>query len=131
MPEFRFFFRKEMSESGTKYPTARVTNKDRTVTVRSDYTGSVNLKVYDLGSTTPTTAVFETNRTVAATFFNSLQTWAEDPQGYNFQDTAGVTSNDVSWNGGHTYRFCYRATHVTEGVHTIAFEGKPHSLFGA
>lgn len=130
MPEPRIFHRKEISESGTKYCRARLTNRQGVVTVQSDYGGSIGLTVYDITSSTPQTAVFQTNRTVAGTIFNALQDWGEnvDSVGFNFEDE--VTSNELgdSLNGAHTLRFCYRLNHTVEGVRTVIFEGRvlPH-----
>lgn len=127
-PEPRIFFRKSISESGTKYLTARIVDHDGTVTVQSDYGGTVNLKIYDLSGSEPETEITNLTRTVASTVFNSLQTWDEDAIGFNFQDD--VTSNELGdyLNGDHTLRFCYRLNHTSDGVQTVIFEARvlPH-----
>lgn len=129
MPEPRIFFRKLLSETGTKFPAARVVDRDGTVLVQSDLTGTIALQVFDLSGSDPETAIFSTNRTVGSTVFNSLQVWQEDSIGFNFRDS--ITSNEVSWDGDKTYRMCYTLRHTSQGNLTVVFEGRTLPLLGA
>ncbi len=115
-------FRNAVWEAGTKFPRARLTDRNDDVVTQSSFTGSVQLNVYDLSSSTPTTAVLSTTRTVANTVSNSLQTWTLDTDGYNFSDS--ITSNEVAWEGGHTYRISYLLTHSTEGLYPVVFDSR-------
>lgn len=127
MPTVRVF-RSENSETGHKYPTARMVDlQTADVLVQADFTGSVQVRVYDV-SVDPTTAIFSNTRTIAATVFNSLQDWEVDGDGYNFQDT--VTSNEVGgWEGDHLYRFSYLLTRVSGGYYPVVFEMRCLPLF--
>lgn len=122
-------FRSEVFEPGTKRPRARIVDLDGDVLTQSDFSGSVVLKVYDISSATPTTEVLDTTRTLANVVFNSLQTWTLDTEGFNFGDT--ITSNEVSWEGGHTYRICYLLTHTTDGLYPVIFEVRVRDLLSA
>jgi hypothetical protein len=113
-------FRNAVWEAGSKFPRARLTDRNDDVVNQSSFTGSVQVRVYDLSSSTPTTALLDTTRTIAATVSNSLQTWTLDSDGYNFSDT--ITSNEVAWEGGHTYRISYLLTHSTEGLYPVVFD---------
>lgn len=113
-------FRNAVWEAGTKFPRARLTDRNDDVVTQSSFTGTVALNVYDLSSSTPTTAVLSTTRTVAGTVSNSLLGWTLDSDGYNFSDS--ITSNEVAWEGGHTYRISYLLTHSTEGLYPVVFD---------
>jgi len=105
MPEPQIF-RSIVWEAGPKRPTARVVDHTGQVVTTGDLTGTIALSVYDISSSTPTTAIFSTNRVIGNTVFDSLQPWEVDGQGYNFQDL--VTTGEVVLEGGHTYRLSYR-----------------------
>lgn len=122
-------FRNAVWEAGSKFPRARLTDRNDDVVTQASFTGDVAVRVYDLSSSTPTTALLDTTRTVANTVSNSLQTWTLDSDGYNFSDT--ITSNEVAWEGGHTYRISYLLTHTTEGYYPVAFEVRCEPLIGA
>jgi hypothetical protein len=122
-------FRNAVFESGSKFPRARLTDRNDDVLTQSSFGSSVTLNVYDLSSSTPTTAVFATTRTMTNVVSNSLQTWTLDSDGYNFSDT--ITSNEVAWEGGHTFRVCYLLTHTTEGLFPVVFEVRCEPLIGA
>jgi len=114
-------FRSEVNEPGSKFPRARLTDfRTDDVLTQASFTGSVELNVYDLSSTAPTTALLTTTRSVASTVFNSLQAWSVDAEGFNFGDT--ITSNEVAWEGGHTFRISYLLTHATDGLYPVIFE---------
>lgn len=128
MPEPRVF-RRRVSEAGTKYPAARVTGAlSNNVLVQGDFTGTVLVQVFDLVASDPDTAVYSNTRTIANTVFNSLQTWSEDTVGYNFRDA--ITSNQVTFEGGHTYRVCYVLQHTSQGNISLVFEMLVDPLLG-
>lgn len=128
MPEPRVF-RRRVSEAGTKYPAARVVGAlSNNVLTQADFTGSVTVQVFDLMGSDPDAAVYSNTRTIANTVFNSLQTWSEDTTGYNFRDA--LTSNQVTWEGGHTFRACYVLRHTTQGDITLMFEMTVEPLLG-
>lgn len=116
----------EAFESGTKYPAARVVDRDGSVVQQSDFSGSVVVRVYDLGSATPTTAVFSNTVAVSTVIFNDLQDWDVDEEGYNFLTT--ITSNNVSWEGGHTYRVSSLLPHTTQGYIPVVHDIKIRDL---
>jgi hypothetical protein len=123
-------FRDRVSEAGTKFHRARLVDKDRNVLDQSSFTGTVRKRVYDLHSTDIDTPVYQTSNTIASNVFSSLQTWDLDDVGYNFQGQ--ITSNNVSWEGGHTYRICYYLTRTSgEGVMVVPFENVIEPLLGA
>lgn len=128
MPEFRIW-RDKVSEAGTVWHRARLTNRNRQVLTQADFTGTIQKKVYDLHGADADTALFEGSNTVAATVFNTVQSWDDDGGGYNFE--YATTSNEVGgWTGGHTYRVeCYY-THTSEGRKCVAFEITPEPLLG-
>ena len=122
-------FRDRVSEVGTKFHRARLVDKDRNVLDQSSFTGTVRKLVYDLHSTDIDTPVYQTSNTIASNVFSSLQTWDLDDVGYNFQGQ--ITSNNVSWEGGHTYRICYYLTRTSgEGVMVVPFENVIEPLLG-
>lgn len=110
----------EHVEAGTKYPTARVVDKNGDVVVQADFSGSAVIRVYDLSSTTPSTAVFSNTVAVSSVVFNSLQSWDVDSEGYNFQTE--ITSNNVSWEGGHLYRVSALLPHSSQGYIPVLFD---------
>lgn len=126
MPQAPAVFQGEAFEAGTKYPTARVVDKDGAVLTQSDFSGAVLRRVYDLSSSTPSTAVLSNSTTVAGVVFNSLQTWDIDTDGFNFRDA--VSSNDVAWEGGHLYRFSYLLPHTSQGYVPVVFDLKVIAL---
>lgn len=88
------------------------------------------LRIYDLSSSTPGTALFElTGQTTSAVIQSSLQTWEHDDVGYNFKDTVYPSRQDdntVLWTneGLHVYRLEYTfnmvsATEDPSGVTAI------------
>ena len=125
MPE-PVIFSDPVWESGSKFPRARVVDEDGTVMIVNDFT-ACSFKVYNISSTTPGTAVFETNRTVATVMTNTLQTWDLDSVGSNFKDT--VTTNEVSLEGGDTYRLSYLLTHTSKGNFPVLFEWRSVNQF--
>jgi hypothetical protein len=112
----------EAFEAGAKHPRARIVDKDGNVLVQGSFTGAILQRVYDLGSETSGTAVLSNTVAVASVIYNTLQSWDIDDIGFNFETS--VTSNDVAWTGGHTYRFCYLAPHATEGYIPVVYELK-------
>lgn len=117
----------EHFEAGTKYPAARVVDKDGTVCTQSDFSGNVIVRVYDLGSDTPATVVFSNTVSVASSVFNALQNWDIDDDGYNYVTT--VTSNNVAgWKGWHTYRVSSLLPHVTQGYIAVVHDLKMRDL---
>jgi len=116
----------EAFEAGTKYPAARVVDRDGNVCIQSDFSGSVVIRVYDTGSATPSTVVYSNTVAVSAVVFNSLQTWDVDRDGFNFRTE--VTSNNVSWEGGHTYRVSALLPHATQGYIPVVHEIKVREL---
>ena len=116
----------EAFEAGTKYPAARVVDRDGNVVQQSDFSGSVVIRVYDLGSATPSTVVFSNTVAVSSVVFNALQTWDVDAEGYNFLAT--ITSNNVSWEGGHTYRVSSLLPHATQGYIPVVHDVKIRDL---
>ena len=126
MPVDPRIFLGEAFEAGTKYPTARVVDRDGNVLVQGSFSGAIQQRVYDLGSEDPATAVLSNTITVASAVFNTLQSWDIDDVGYNFQ--TGVTSNDVSWEGGHTYRFSYLFPHTSQGYIPVVYDLKVKAL---
>ena len=128
MPEPRVW-RNRVSESGTKFHRIRLVDRDNNIQVQGNYTGTVTVKVFDLNSDDADTAVYSnTAITVASVVTNTLQDWEADATGWNFQH--GLTSNNLAWEGGHTYRVCYFLKHTSEGVHATAFEDLVDPLLG-
>jgi hypothetical protein len=111
-------------EAGNKYPSARVVDRNGNVIVQADCGTNATVRVYDLGSLTPNTAVFSNVVAVSSVVYDTLQTWDIDDDGFNFQTEIG--SNDVEWEGGHTYRVSSLLPHLTQGlipvVHDIKIE---------
>ena len=126
MPLSPVVFQGERFEAGTKYPTARVVDKDGSIVSQADFSGMVQRRVYDMSSLTPSTAVLSNTVAVASVLFNALQTWDIDSDGYNFRDS--VTSNDVAWEGGHVYRLSYLLPHTSQGYIPVVFDLKVIAL---
>lgn len=126
MPTSPRVWQAEAFEAGTKYPSARVVDKDGGVQVQANFSGTVLRRVYDLSSSTPQTAVLSNTETVGNVIFNTLQTWDVDDVGFNFQDD--ITSNAVAWEGGHVYRICYYLPHTTQGYIPVVFDLKVLAL---
>lgn len=97
---------------------ALMTDRDDNICLQSDYTGSALVQVFDLAVTNA--AIYSNTRTIAAVLTNTVQTWDVNPSGYNLEVT--VTSNQVSREGGHTYRTCVYIQHSEEGLHCEIFE---------
>lgn len=116
----------EAFEAGTKYPTARVVDRDGNVIVQGNLSGAILQRVYDLGSADPATAVLSNTVAVASTVFNTLQSWDIDDIGFNFQ--ASITSNDVAWEGGHTFRISYLFPHTSQGYIPVVYDLKVKAL---
>jgi hypothetical protein len=112
----------EAFEAGTKFPRARVVDKDGGVVVTSNFAGSVQRRVYDLASATPEVAILSNTATIASVLTNTLASWDLDDIGSNLHDS--VSSNDVAWEGGHTYRICYLLPHTTQGYIPVVYELK-------
>jgi hypothetical protein len=126
MPISPVVFQGERFEAGTKYPTARVVDKDGAIVSQADFSGMVQRRVYDMSSLTPATAVLSNTVAVANVLFNALQTWDIDSDGYNFRDA--VSSNDVAWEGGHVYRLSYLLPHTSQGYIPVVFDMKVIAL---
>lgn len=116
----------EAFEAGTKYPAARVVDRSGNVVQQSDFSGSAVIRVYDINSATPTTAVFSNTVAISTVIFNALQTWDVDTEGYNFLTT--ITSNNVSWEGGHTYRVSSLLPHSSQGYIPVVHDIKVRDL---
>lgn len=106
-------------EAGTKYPTARVVDKDGNVVIAGDFTGSAVIRVYDMGSATPATVIYS-NTVAIGTVITSLTAWDIDDEGYNFQTS--ITSNNVAWEGNHLYRVSCLLPHTSQGYIPVVFD---------
>lgn len=126
MPNDIRIFRGESFEAGTKFVRARIVDKDGNVLVQGNFSGPILQHVYDLGSETPDVAVLSNTVAIASTVFNTLQSWDVDDIGFNFETP--VTSNQVTWEGGHSYRFSYLAPHTTQGYIPVVYDLKIVSL---
>lgn len=111
----------EHFEAGTKYPTARVVDRDGNVVVSADFTGSAVIRVYDLSSATSATAIFS-NTVSIGSVITALTAWDIDDEGFNFRTS--ITSNNVAWEGGHTYRVSALLPHTTQGYIPVVFDLK-------
>lgn len=91
---------------------------------------SIARKVFDLDSTTPTTATSTSAPVVASTVFDTLQTdgrWTADETGYNFRDTvAGSVITD-----GHRYRIEYVFTGASGEKFAIVYEVTAREMYSA
>ena len=88
---------------------------------------SIARKVFDLDSTTPTTAVDSSSVTVASSVFDTLQTdgrWSKDSTGYNFRDT--VAASVLS--SAHRYRVEYVFTGSNGEKAVLLFEVSAKSI---
>jgi len=113
-------------EAGTKYPTARVVDRDGNVVVPGDFTGSAVIRVFDLSSETPTTVIFSNTLSIGSVI-HGLTAWDVDDEGENFQTS--ITSNQVAWSGGHTYRVSCLLPHTSQGYIPVVFDLVIESLF--
>lgn len=80
-------------------------------------------KVYDLSSSTPSTAINTQSLTVADVIYDTAQSWSKDSVGWNFADAIPGT---VMTSPGSTYRVDYTVTlasGIGAGVGVIRFEG--------
>lgn len=87
-----------------------------TTLVQSDVS-SATVAVYDLDSTTPSTAIYSTSLTVSAVMFTSLQVtnWGGvDSTGYTFTHT--LANGSFSPAGGRRYHARYELTTSSYGV---------------
>lgn len=109
-----------------KRPRARVVDEDGTVLVQANIQTNIPLAVYNISSDDPDTAIFSTNRVVASTFFDTLQTWDLDGTGYNMEDE--ISTNEVTLIGGNTYRLEYTPQHTSDGTIPIVFEWRVRAL---
>lgn len=116
----------DVFEAGTKYPAARVVDRSGNVVQQSDFSGSAVIRVYNLSSATPSTAIFSNTVAISTVIFNSLQTWDVDTEGYNFLTT--ITSNNVAWEGGNTYRVSSLLPHSSQGYIPVVHELKVRDL---
>jgi len=127
-PEPRVY-RNRVSESGTKYHRSRLTDRDNNVLTQMNFSGTIRHVVYDLSAADVDLPIYSNAAlTISALVFNTLQSWEEDSIGYNFQGS--TTSNNVAWEGGHTYRICFYLNHTTEGKKAVVFENTVAELFG-
>lgn len=89
-----------------------------------------DLRIYDLSSSTPGTAIFTlTGQTTSAVIQSSLQPWEHDDVGYDFKDTVYPSRTDdnaalFATEGLHVYRLEYTfnmvsATEDPSGVTAI------------
>jgi len=93
-------------EDGGATFLARIVGADGADITQASIT-SGSYKVYDLDSSTSTTAVATGSITVNTNVYNELQTddrWTEDSTGYNFAHTIAAT---VFTTGDHRYRTEY------------------------
>ena len=130
MPPDPRVFRDKVSEVGTKYHRARLVDRNRNVLGPSDFTGTVRKRVFDLHSSDIDTPTYQGSNTVVSNVFSSLRPWTLDAIGYNFESS--ISSNNVTWEGGHTYRICYYLTRADgSGVMVVPFENQIEPLLGA
>jgi hypothetical protein len=113
-------------EAGTKYPTARVVDRNGDVVVAGDFSSSAVIRVFDMSSATPTTAIFS-NTLAIGSVIHGLTAWDIDDEGQNFQTS--ITSNNVAWEGGHTYRVSCLLPHVSQGYIPVVFDLVIESLY--
>jgi len=114
-------------EDGGATPLARVTGADGAAITQASLT-SISYKVFDLNSTTPSTAVATGTVTIATSVFDTLQTdaiWSEDTSGYNFKHTIAST---VFTTGGHAYRVEYLFTPASGQPFWVVFELHTHEV---
>jgi len=126
MPTAPRVWTSEAFEAGTKYPTARVVDKDGNVCVQSDFATNGIVRVYDISSSTPSTLVLSNTVAISTLINNTLQSWDVDDVGWNFQTT--ITSNQVAWEGGHTYRVSTLLPHDTQGYIPVVHDIKIRAL---
>jgi len=91
------------TEGQTTHLMARLVTKDDVAVIQSDITGTsgqeITRKVYDLDSSTPTTATDTDTLDKTAKIFDSLQTsaeWTADSTGYNFLDSVATAKLPTS-----------------------------------
>ena len=132
-PEPRVW-RNRTSESGTRYHRARLVDRDGSVLDQSSFTGTITAKIFDLDGETPETAVYSNaSNLISSWVFNSLQTWEDDEDGYNFEGY--ITSNQYAYEGGHSYRVCFYLNRASgtpgDGALAVLFENKVEWQLGA
>lgn len=109
-------------EDGGATFLARVLGNAGTAITQATIT-SITYAVYDLSTTTPTTAVISGTLVVASTVFDTLQTdarWTADSTGYNFLHAMPATAFPT---GKHQYKVEYKVTPTSGAVFWIVFEG--------
>ena len=102
---------------------ARVMLPSRGAMLQADMNGTATLKIFDLSSDTPDTAIVTTSSIAAADIlFDTLQLgsyWSADNVGYNFKHTQAVTDGKIE--GGKVYRYEYSFDTDNDGmVHIIS-----------
>ncbi len=100
---------------------ARVVGNAATAITQATVT-SIDRKVYDLDSATPTVATDEKTLTVSTVVFDALQTdgrWTVDSTGYNLLD---AVDDDIFTTGGHRYRVEYVVEPSTGAKFHLVFE---------
>jgi hypothetical protein len=90
---------------------------------QSDFGGTLQLRVYDLSVSNTSAAVYSNARATTSILTNSPFTWDWDSTGYNFHDN--VLVSQVTYEGGHTYRFEYVGSRDDgTGPEQLAFEAR-------
>lgn len=120
--------RSKVWEVGPRRPSARVVGLNLALLVQNDATTAIPLEVFDESAADPDATIFSTNRAIASTLFDTLQTWDLDAVGFNFQDTIGT--NEVVLEGGHKYRLEYQIS-TSSGNVPVVFEWRVTGLRGS
>jgi hypothetical protein len=95
--------------------SARVVRPDDVALVQSDVS-SVSVKVFDLSSNAPDTAIATLAPAVSSVIFNTLQNdgyWSLDGTGYNLRHTVAGSNFP---RGGRTYRVEYEIVTASYGT---------------
>ena len=114
-------FKGYVIEDGGATFLARI-NGNTGVAITQSLISSISVKVFDLDSDTPDTAVYSASVTVATSVFDTLQTdaiWTEDTDGYNFKHAMPASAFAI---GNHNYRIEYLFTPATGEVFWVLFE---------
>lgn len=95
---------------------------------------SIAVRVYDVSSSTPTTAVYSASAVVADTVFDALQgadgadaRWPVDNTGYNFRHTLDKAAFPT---GDHLYWILYWFTPVSGNAFPVKFVGPAEKVLG-
>lgn len=117
----------EVYEGGNSNVMARVLGLDNAPIFQSACVGGaggvVPMKVFDMSSATPDTAVYSTSLTVSNIIFTALQTdgyWTRDSEGYSFRHMVDATL--FTMNGGKRYRVCYLIPTTSFGTIPVVSE---------